>query len=133
MRARAEAFLPVEKQAQESRLQEESEHALHAQRLADHASGKARKVRPVRAKLKLHGDSGDYAQHKVDAENPRPETRRLVVGLVVAAQAKRLKHDDQRRQTPRELRKEIVEGNGECEMNAMNQKRTIHVRLRGTV
>ena len=33
---------------------------------------------------------------------------------------------DQRRQTPRALREEIVECNGKCEMKAMNQERSIH-------
>ncbi len=80
--ARAEPLLAVEKQAEKRRLQEESEHAFHGQRLPDHASGKAREVRPVRAKLKFHGNSGHHAEHEVDAEDPRPETRRLVVGLI---------------------------------------------------
>jgi hypothetical protein len=42
------------------------------------------------------------------------------IGLIVAAKAERLEHDDQRGKTPGELREEIVEGNGKCEVAAMN-------------
>ena len=59
--ARAQALLAVQEQAQEGRLQKEGEHAFHGQCLADHASGKTREVRPVRAELKFHRNSGHDA------------------------------------------------------------------------
>jgi hypothetical protein len=77
-------------------------------------------VRPVRAELKFHGDSGDDAEHEVDAKNPRPEARCLMVGFVVAAQSDRLEHHNQRGQTHGELRKKIMEGDRKCEVNAVN-------------
>ena len=126
MAARAKPFFAVKKEAEECGLQEESEHAFHSERLTDHASGIAREVRPVRAKLKFHGNSSDHAQQEIDAENLRPETRRLIVDFILAAKAKGLEYNDQRRQTHGELREKIVESDGESEMNAMNKKSTIH-------
>src|SRR5579863_5538073 len=79
MPARAEAFLAVEEESQECRLEKESEHAFHGQSLPDHPSGKTREVRPVRAELEFHGDAGDDAKKEVDAEDPRPETSRAAI------------------------------------------------------
>ena len=84
---RTEPLLSVQEQSKEGGLQEEGEHAFHGQRLADHASGEAREVRPVRAELKFHRNSGNDSHHKVDAEDPGPEARGLVIGLVIAAQS----------------------------------------------
>ncbi len=56
-----------------------------------------------------------------------------MVGLaaITATKPKGLQHYDQGRQTHGELREEIMKGDGECEMNTMNQKRTIHEKLPG--
>ena len=88
--------------------------------LADHAPGKARKVRPVRAELKFHRDPGNDSKHEVDTKDPGPETRGLMVSLVVAAKTKGLEHYDERREPHRELGKEVVKGDSEGKMQAMN-------------
>src|SRR3984957_293174 len=131
MSPRAEALLPIKKQAQKRRFEKERKYAFHGQGLSDHPSSKAGEVRPVGAKLKFQWNTGHHSQQKVNAENFRPETRRLMVSLIVAPKAKGLQNQDQRRQPHRELRKEIVECNGECEVDAMNQKSTIHKQSRG--
>ncbi len=120
MSPRAEPLLSVQEQAQEGGLQEEGEHAFHGQSLADHASGKAREVRPVRAELKFHGDAGHHTQHEVNAENPGPEARRLVISLIITAQAQRFKYNDERGQPHGELGEQIMEGDGKGEVKAMN-------------
>jgi len=89
--------------SQECRLQEERKSAFHGQRLADDASGKARELRPIGAELKFHGDAGDDTQRKVDAENPRPEARRFIVGFVANADSEGLEHDNERRKADRQL------------------------------
>src|SRR5579863_5283326 len=126
MSTRAEAFFSVEEETEEGGLQKESEHAFHGQSLADHAAGVAREHRPVGAELKFHGDAGDHTHEEVDAENLRPETRGLIVGLVVAAKTEGLENDDQRGEPHGELREKIVEGDGEGEMNTMNEEGAIH-------
>jgi hypothetical protein len=63
------ALFAEQEQAQETRFQEEREHAFHGQRLPDHAAGGFRKARPVGAELKLHGDAGDHAHGEVDGED----------------------------------------------------------------
>src|SRR5437899_5562685 len=98
-----QAFFAVQKQPQERRLQEERKSAFHGQRLADDASGKARELRPIGAELKFHGDAGDDTQRKVDAENPRPEARRFIVGFVPSADSEGLKRDNQWRKADRQL------------------------------
>src|SRR5579864_756937 len=116
----AQPLLSVEEQAQEGRFQEKSKHAFHAQGLTDHASGETREMRPVGTKLKFHGNASHDSQHEVDAKNLGPKARRLMVSLIVTAEAQRLQHDDQRRKPHGELREEIVEGDGEGKMKAMD-------------
>jgi hypothetical protein len=43
-----------------------------------------------------------------------------VIGLVITAKTQGLEYDDERRQSHRELRKEVMKGNGEGEVKAMN-------------
>jgi hypothetical protein len=62
-----------------------------------------RKLRPIGAELRFHGNAGDYTQREVDAEDLRPEARRFIVGFVASADGERLEQDDQRRQTHRQL------------------------------
>ena len=72
-----------QKQPQKRRFQEEREHPFHAEGLADHAAREAGEHRPVRAKLKFHRNSSDHADHKVDSEDSRPESRGLAIDLVI--------------------------------------------------
>ena len=75
----AEPLLAEEEQAEERRLGEEGEHALHRQRLADDAAGVAGEARPVGAELELHRDAGDDADGEVEPEDARPEAGDVVV------------------------------------------------------
>ena len=59
------ALFAVEEEAEESRLEEEAEDALHGERLADHASGELREARPVGAKFELHGNAGDDTEDEL--------------------------------------------------------------------
>ena len=127
--ARTQSLLAIQEQSEKRRFQEEGEHAFHGERLADDSTGKAREVRPVRPELKFHRNAGHHANHEVDPENARPEPGGLVISLVVAPEGKRLQHHDQGRQPHRELRKQVVKSDGEGEVQAVNQKCAIHVRI----
>src|SRR5579864_2453994 len=132
MAARAEPFLAIQKQSEESRFKEEREHAFHRECLPDDSSGKAREVRPVRAELEFHRDSSHHSENKIDSEDPRPEAGGPVIGLVVASQSDRLQHHNQWRQPHGQLRKKIMKGDGECEVKAVNKKSTIHAKSSAT-
>ena len=83
--ARPELLLAEEEQAEERRLREEREHALHREREADHAAGVVGEARPVGAELELHRDAGDDADDEVDPEDARPEAREVVVAAAFAS------------------------------------------------
>ena len=102
---RPRRFSPYRNSPRKRRFQEKGEDALHRQRLPDDAAGGLREFRPIGAELKFHGDAGDHAEGKVDAENLGPETRGAVVMLVTGAQRQRLQDNHQQRQAHRELRK----------------------------
>ena len=87
---RAEPLLAEEEQPEERRLEEEGEHALHRQRLADDLAGVAGEPGPVGAELELHRDAGHDAHGEVEGEDPGPEPGDLVVRLVAEAQRERL-------------------------------------------
>ena len=116
-----EPVLAVEKQPEEGRLQEETEDALHGQRLANDAAGKLRKARPVGTELELHGNAGHNAEDKIDGEEAAPEPRRPIPRFVVGPESHRLQHYDQQRQPHGELREEIVVSDSEGKLQAMNQ------------
>ena len=99
MGARRKALFAKQKQSQKRRLQEKRKNAFHRQRLADDAASGAGKLRPVGPELEFHGNAGDHADKEVKCENSRPESRRLVVALVFAAQRDRLQHHDQQSQS----------------------------------
>ena len=123
---RAEALLAEQQGAEKRRLQEEREDTLHRQRLSDDAAGGAREARPVRAELKLHRDAGHDAHGEVDGEDTRPEARRPVVVLAPPAQRLRLQDQDEQRQPHGELREEIVVGDGEREVQAIDPEGGVH-------
>src|SRR6266516_6131449 len=83
MDPRADPLAPGEEDAEEDRLGEEREDALHREGLADHAARVVRELRPVRPELELEWDSRDDAERKVDREDLRPEPRRRLVGLAL--------------------------------------------------
>src|SRR5689334_6434480 len=119
MPARRKAFFAEKKEPEKCGFEEEREHTFHGERLADDAAGCARELGPVGAELKLHGDACDHAEQKVERENSRPEPRGLVVALVFCAQGCGLEYNDEQGKAHGELRKKIVEGDGEAEVNAM--------------
>ena len=115
-----EALLSEQECAEEAGFEEEREHAFHGQGLSDDASGRFGETRPVGPELKFHGDAGDHAHGEIDGEYFCPEAGRAVVVLVAGAQGHGLEHQDQQREAHGQLRKEVVEGDGECEMQAVN-------------
>ena len=123
---RAESLLAEQQGAEKRRLQKEREDALHRQRLSDDAAGGARETRPVRAELKLHRDAGHHAHGEVDGEDTCPEARRPVVVLAPPAQRLRLQDQDEQRQPHGELREEIVVGDGEREVQAIDPEGGVH-------
>src|SRR5690349_4031307 len=62
-----------QEQAEERRLEEEGEYALHGERLGDDSAGQLRESRPVGPELKFHRNAGDYARDEIDPEDFRPE------------------------------------------------------------
>src|SRR5271168_4822334 len=118
--ARAQTLFAEEEQAEERGFQEKGKHAFHGEGLADHAAGGFRELRPVCAELKFHRDAGDHAEGKADAEDFGPETRGVVPAFVAGAQSDGLQDEDQQGKSYGELRENVMEGDGECEEEAMN-------------
>jgi hypothetical protein len=103
------------------RLEKEAEDAFHGQRLANHPAGEPREPRPISAELEFHGNAGDYAEDEVDGEDTAPEACRPIPLLAAGFERHRLEHHDQQCQPHRELGKEIVKGDGEGEVQAVDQ------------
>ena len=116
----AQPLLAVEEQPEEGRFQKEGEAAFHGQGLSDDAAGEAREMRPVGAELEFHRDSGHHADDEVDAENLRPEAGGPVVALVVGLERQSFQNHDQRRQSHGQLRKQVVIGHRERELQAVD-------------
>ncbi len=122
VRPAREAFLAEEEEAEEGGFEEEGEDAFHGEGLADDSAGAAGELGPVGAELKLHGDAGDDAEDEVDGEDAGPEARGLVVAGVVAGEGDGLEDDDEQRQPHGELGEEIVIGDGERKMDAVEEE-----------
>ena len=90
--ATGQALFSREEQAEECRLQKERKNAFHGQRLADDASGHARKLGPVGSELKFHRNSCNYAHDEIDPENARPKTGGLIVDRIIPAYGNRLQN-----------------------------------------
>src|SRR5580692_3925735 len=86
-------------------------------------------MRPVSAELKFHRNARHHSEHEVDAKNARPEPRRLVVDFIIAAQPQRLQHHNQWCKSHGELWKQVVKGDREGKVQAVNQERAIHGEL----
>ncbi len=76
-------------------------------------------MRPVGSELEFHRNAGDDAEDEADAEDLRPESRGLVVPLIVLPETDALQRNDQRSQSHGQLWKQVMEGNRECEMQSM--------------
>src|ERR1700730_2547011 len=131
MSAGSEALFTKEKKAEEGGLKKKRKHAFHCECLTDHAARGSRKLRPVGAKLKFHGDSGDNAESKTDAENLGPEARCLIPDSVSGAERERVENKNQKSQAHVELRENVMKRDGEGEMKAVDGQCVFHA-LPGT-
>ena len=113
-------FSPNRKRAQKTRFQEEGEDAFHGQRLADHAAGGFGEARPVSAELKLHRDAGHHAHGEIDGEDLGPEPGGARVVRVAGAERHALQNQNQQSQPHGQLGKQVVKGDGECEVQTVN-------------
>ncbi len=125
---RAQSLLTPDKRADERTFQKESEHAFHCQRLSDHAARISGKVRPVRSELKLHGNPGDDSHSKIESENLGPKPNGLIVLFIARPQGTPFPIHQKPRQSHSELRKEIVIGQGEGELQPAPKRRIGEIR-----
>ena len=126
MLARPEPLLAEHQQREETGFEDEREDAFHRERLTDHAAGLGGERRPVRAELKLHGNAGHDAHGEGQTEDADPETRGVVPRDVARAQADAFEHHDEQREAHRQLRKDVVKGEREAELDAMPEDRIGH-------
>jgi hypothetical protein len=61
-----------------------------------------------------------HSHGEVDGEDARPESRRAIVVLVTGTEGHGLEHHQQQRQAHGQLRKDVVERNGESEMQPVD-------------
>src|SRR5712692_6704070 len=120
MTLRPQALFAEQKKPEKRRFEEKRKDALHRQRLTDDSPGGAGKLGPVGAELEFHRDACDHAQDKVNTEDPRPEARSAVVVVVVGAQCYGFQDDNQESEPHGELRKQIMERDGESELKAVD-------------
>jgi len=120
MAARAQPFFAEEKKSQKGRLEKEGKDALHRKRLPDHPARCFREFRPVRAELKFHRNARNDTQREADSENLRPKPGSAIPFFIPVAQGDRLDDEDQQREPHRELRKNVMERDGEGELQAVN-------------
>src|SRR4029077_2095223 len=107
MSARSESFFAPDQRANERALQKEREHAFHRQRLSNYSAGISGKIRPVRAELKFHRDSGDDADGEIESENFCPKPNRAIVFLVTTSERAPFPVNQKPRQPHGELRKQV--------------------------
>src|SRR5262249_21436296 len=108
MPERPESFLAPDQGADKRALEKESEHALHGERLSDHAACVFGKVRPVRSELELHRNSGDDADREIKSENLGPKSNSLIVFFVTGPERAPFPVNDEPRQPHRQLREQVV-------------------------
>ena len=84
------------------------------------------KSRPIGAELKLHRNARDDAKYEGHAEDAGQEASRLVKRGAWSSQSQKLADNDERCQPHRELRKQVVKGRGESEVQAMNGECCVH-------
>src|SRR3954452_11485685 len=116
MSAWPEPFLSPDQCADERALQEERKHSFHRQRLANHAAGILRKIRPIRSELEFHRNAGDDPDGKIESEYLRPKPNRLVVFLVTTSERAPFPVNQKQREPHGELRKQVVINDREPEL-----------------
>src|SRR6185503_16633802 len=98
---------------------------LHCQGLADHSSCSSREFRPIRTELEFQWNACDHANRKVDGEYLGPEAGTAVVVLVPCAERHGLENYQEQRQPHSQLRKNVMEGDREGELETVNCKRRV--------
>jgi len=86
-------------------------------------------VSPVRAELKLHGNSRDYPHDEADPKNSSPELRGLIVEIIPGAQSHGFEDYDERSQSHGELWKQIVKSDSKSKLDPVEQNRAVHMSL----
>src|SRR5579875_3207818 len=123
----SDGLLTKEKEAQESRFQEESEGTFHCQRLRDDAARVRRKERPVGAELEFHRNACDYPKNKRDSKNLAPEMHSSIVAFILAHQVQYFEDDQQQCQPHRELWEQVMVAYRKGELDARQYRRYAHI------
>src|SRR5262249_28905385 len=131
MPARPESFLAPDQGADKSALEKESEHALHGERLSDHAACVFGKVRPVRSELELHRNSGDDADREIKSKDFGPKPNGLIVFLVAGPKRAPFPVNNEPRQPHRELREQVVINEREPELQPVPKPWIVKDRVHG--
>jgi len=129
----AKSFFAIEEETKKTGLQEEGKNAFHGECLANDTAGSLRKLGPICAELKFHGDAGDDAEGEVNPEDFGPEASSAVVVLVAGAEEHSFKDDNQKGKAHGQLRKKIVESHREGEMEAVNIQSGSHADTSGNI
>src|SRR5215469_4406434 len=127
--ALAQPPLAPDQRADERTFEEEREHAFHRQRLADHAASISSEPGPIRSELKLHGNAGDDADGKIEAEDLGPKPDRFVVFFIAGSQGPPLPIHQKPCETHRKLRKQIVINERETKLEPAPKRRIRQARV----
>src|SRR6516164_6421274 len=122
---RAQPLLAPDKRSDKRTFQKEREHAFHRERLSNHAARISREARPVRPELKLHGDTSHNAHGEVEAENFGPKPNGLIILFITRSESAPFPIDQEPRQSHGELRKEVVIGEREGELEPAPESRIV--------
>src|SRR5258708_15302427 len=123
---RPEFLFTKQEQTKKTRFQKKRKYPFHRERLSDHSSRGPRKLRPVGAELKFHGDSSHHAHGEIDRENFAPKARRAIVVLVTGAPCLGFQIYKEQRKAHRKLRKNVVKRHREGELQTMDVDRMSH-------
>ena len=119
MITRAQSFLTPDQRTDKRAFQKKREHALHRERLANHATGIARKGGPIGSELKFHRNAGNNTDGKVDTEDFCPEPGCLVVLLFSGSIGLPFPINQKPRQPHRELRKQVMVNQRKTEVESV--------------
>ena len=125
----SEALLSPHEHPDERALEQERKHPLHRERLPDDTAGVLGKPRPVGPELKLHRDAGHDTDGKGEAEDLGPESCGRRVSFVARSQRTPLPVHEKPREPHRELGKQVVIGDGECELQPMPERGVVHDQI----
>ena len=128
--SRAKPLLAKYERANEGAFEQEREHPLHGERLADHTTGISSERRPVRAELELHRNTRHDADREGEAEDLCPESHRDRVSLVSRSQGAPFPEHQKPHDPHRELGKQVVIRDRERELQTMPERRVVGHDLR---